>query len=111
MGYTAEQMHDAFIGCARSSFHAGFNEQGKKYDDLELILRNEKNIDRFIAYSTQPPKPTWKPQDNTTLNVRREAKKYYESACLDAQSGISFTGTGTTIDAESWEVLQPNLAH
>lgn len=111
MGYTAEQMHNAFIGCARSSFHAGFNEQGKKYDDLELILRNEKNIDRFISYSTRPPKPTWKPQDNTSLNVRREATKYYESACKDARCGIDIVGTGTTIDAESWEVLQPNLAH
>ena len=111
MGYTAEQMHQAFLGCARSAFHQGFNEQQKKFTDIELILRNEKNIDRFIAYASNPPKPGWKAEDNTPLALRRQATEFYEAACKDAQCGLDITGTGTTIDAESWETLQPKLAH
>ena len=110
MGYDREQLRQAFIGCARSSFHAGFNEAGKKYNDLELILRNEKNIDRFIGYSRTPPKPTWKVEDNTPLQTRKDAMAFWRAACQDAAGEIA-PGRGNVIDAEAWETIQPKLAH
>ena len=110
MGYDRDQLRQAFIGCARSSFHAGFNEAGKKYTDLELILRNEKNIDRFIGYASNPPKPTFKTEDNTPLLVRRQAQEFWESACADARDQEA-PGRGNVIDADAWETIQPKLAH
>ena len=29
----------------------GHNPQGKKYDDIELILRDEKHIEMFLSYA------------------------------------------------------------
>ena len=110
MGYDRDQLRQAFIGCARSYFHNGFNEQGKKYNDLELILRSEKNIDRFIGYASNPPKPTFKTEDNTPLLVRRQAQEFWEAACADAR-GQEAPGRGSVIDADAWETIQPKLAH
>lgn len=38
---------DAIRGCALSDWHMGKNPNGKKYDDLELILRNAQKIENF----------------------------------------------------------------
>jgi len=40
---------DAVLGCSLSDWHMGQNPQGKKYNDIELILRNSQNIERFAT--------------------------------------------------------------
>jgi hypothetical protein len=35
----------------------GKNEQGQKYNGIELIFRNADHIDRFIANDAVPPMP------------------------------------------------------
>ena len=37
----------AIDGCAASAWHAGDNDRGKAFNDLELILRDEAHIERF----------------------------------------------------------------
>lgn len=37
----------AIDGCASSAWHAGQNDRGEPFQDLSLILRNERNIERF----------------------------------------------------------------
>lgn len=38
---------DAIRGCLVSPFHQGQNARGKKYDDIELILRDSTKIENF----------------------------------------------------------------
>jgi hypothetical protein len=37
----------AVEGCAADRWYAGENDRGKAFNDIELILRNERNIERF----------------------------------------------------------------
>jgi hypothetical protein len=39
----------AVSGCAMSDWHMGDNPRRKKYDDLELILRDAAHIERFAT--------------------------------------------------------------
>lgn len=53
-GYTVEQLMAAVDGCKMSPFHQGQNDNAMVYDDLELICRDSKRVDQFIAISGQP---------------------------------------------------------
>jgi hypothetical protein len=46
--YGLDACKDAIRGATYSSWHMGHNPQGKKYDDIELILRDEKHIEMFL---------------------------------------------------------------
>jgi hypothetical protein len=48
MGYTADDLRLAIVGCRFSDFHQGANGNHSKYDDIELICRDETKIDRFM---------------------------------------------------------------
>jgi hypothetical protein len=47
--YGVQTCKDAIDGVLHSDFHMGNNSRGKIYDDIELILRNEIQIERFLA--------------------------------------------------------------
>lgn len=42
----------AVTGCKRSPFHQGQNENGTIYDSIEVILRNTKQVEMFMAFAT-----------------------------------------------------------
>lgn len=46
--YGVDACKDAIRGATYSSWHMGHNPQGRKYDDIELILRDEKHIEMFL---------------------------------------------------------------
>lgn len=46
--YGVQACKEAIIGCTMSEFHMGNNKNGKKYDDVELILRDAKHIEQFL---------------------------------------------------------------
>jgi hypothetical protein len=48
--YGADECKRAINGCALSDFHMGRNKQKKRYDDLELILRDQDHIERFLGF-------------------------------------------------------------
>jgi hypothetical protein len=48
--YGVDECLRAIEGCKRSDFHMGRNRQNKKYDDLELIFRDQDHIERFLSY-------------------------------------------------------------
>ena len=52
--YGALECMRAIDGCKRSDFHMGRNKQNKKYDDLELIFRDQDHIERFLSYVAGP---------------------------------------------------------
>lgn len=48
-GYSAEILKQAIDGCKKSLWHQGENPEEKKYNSLELILRNDEKIDNFLT--------------------------------------------------------------
>ena len=48
-GYTEADIRAAIDGCKASAFHQGNNEQGKRYDDLELICRDGEHLEQFVS--------------------------------------------------------------
>lgn len=59
-GYTADDLCQAVTGCSLSPFHMGQNEQGTRYDGLDLILRDGAKVDKFLAIHRNPPRPLGK---------------------------------------------------
>jgi hypothetical protein len=47
--YGVDTCLHAISGCAMSDWHMGDNPNRKKYDDLELILRDAPHIERFAT--------------------------------------------------------------
>lgn len=45
--YDEETLLLAVEGCAASAWHAGDNDRDQPFNDIELILRDEKHIERF----------------------------------------------------------------
>lgn len=45
--YGVETCLQAIEGITYSDFHMGANRDGKKYDEIELILRDAKHIEQF----------------------------------------------------------------
>lgn len=46
-GYTVERLKAAIDGCKRSPFHMGQNDRKRRFDSIELILRDAKHIEDF----------------------------------------------------------------
>lgn len=47
-GFSVEDLIEAIDGCHRSEYHQGQNDQCKKYDSLELIVRDGSKVQQFI---------------------------------------------------------------
>lgn len=47
--YGIDTVLDAVHGIVHSEFHMGRNSRGERYDDITLILRDAKNIEKFAA--------------------------------------------------------------
>lgn len=47
--YEIEVLEMAIEGLAASEYHAGDNDTGTVYQDIELVLRDEPHIERFAA--------------------------------------------------------------
>jgi len=55
LGYAKDMLMMAIKGCASNYFNMGDNDNGKVYNDLGLIFRDEKHIDSFIQDAKRPP--------------------------------------------------------
>jgi uncharacterized protein YcbK (DUF882 family) len=54
-GYTVAELCEAVSGYRNSAHHMGANDQGKKWDDLELFMRSSRHVDAGIAHGTSSP--------------------------------------------------------
>ncbi len=89
-GYNVDDLKAAIDGCSKSPFNMGHNEQGTRYDGLDLILRDSAKVDRFIAINSAPPRAMGK-QGMIEANNRRAGDEFL--------NGPDWFG-GDTIDAE-----------
>jgi hypothetical protein len=53
--YGLDNVLEAIRGCSLSSFHMGGNKQKKRYDSLDLILRNSDKIEGFLQVAEENP--------------------------------------------------------
>ena len=53
--YGLASVEEAIRGCSLSAFHMGANKQRKRYDSLDLILRNSETIERFLQIAEENP--------------------------------------------------------
>ena len=56
MGYSEDDLIKSITGCKVTPFNMGDNEQGRKYDSIELILRDAEHIETFMEHAENPPK-------------------------------------------------------
>ena len=57
--YGLEQCKNAIEGCTLSDFHMGRNKSNKKYNDVELILRDARHIEQFLDMFDSTGKAPW----------------------------------------------------
>lgn len=56
-GYTVEDLKQAIDGNHRSPWHSGENPGGKKYQSLELIMRDGSKVGQFLELAESPEEP------------------------------------------------------
>lgn len=59
--YGIQDCKAAIDGCRLSDFHMGRNRQGKKYNDIKLILRGAEQIERFLEIYDKNYEPDGEP--------------------------------------------------
>lgn len=53
-GFSESELRSAIDGMAGTDFNRGLNEQGIRYDDIELCFRNVRNVERFVELAGGP---------------------------------------------------------
>lgn len=67
--YDEDDLKKAIRGCSQTPHNMGQNDRGEVYDSIELILRDAKQIDRFMRNDDHPPNGGIK----TIQQTKREA--------------------------------------
>ena len=49
----ARQVCEAILGCSRSVWHMGQNDRHRKFNGLDLILRDAEHIDMFVELASK----------------------------------------------------------
>lgn len=62
--YGVDDVKKAITGCSRSAFHMGDNPKRKRYDGLDLILRNADKIESFAEMADAPAESRPQPRHN-----------------------------------------------
>ena len=82
LGYSEEDLCSAIEGCAKSSFHMGFNDQSKIYNDIGLILRDAQRIEHFMEINqtteelTPPKSPSQRKSEEFNSMVNEVIETY-----------------------------------
>lgn len=71
--YSPADICKAIDGCAVTPHNMGENDRGEKYDDIELILRDAKHVERFMHNADNPPRPREKQQPQSEMQRAAQA--------------------------------------
>lgn len=82
-GYTIADLKQAVDGCAASAFHQGENDEGKTYNDLELICRKGSKVEQFMERAGQGPQP----QGQAERRLQRNRQASAEAAARIKERG------------------------
>jgi uncharacterized protein YdaU (DUF1376 family) len=75
-GYTLSDINLAVFNCANNPFNMGQNEEGKVFDDLTLICRDDTKLEFYMNMIT-------KPQNQTESKLARANREAAESFLLN----------------------------
>ena len=114
--YTVEQLMLAIDGCHVSPFHCGkgTGSDGSKHQSLELIVRDAKHVDMFMARAAEAKAREAQPQAaEKATALRRQAKKDSEAElelrlALEHKWGGWFDGLGDMRLAELVQKAVPD---
>ncbi len=67
-GYTVDQIKMAIVGCSMTPHNMGQNDNGNKYDDIELICRDGVQVERFANNAQQLAPRKFSAQAEKTIN-------------------------------------------
>ncbi len=68
-GYSVDDLKAAIDGCHRSPFHCGENEGGKKYQSLELIVRDASHVATFLETPINGEEPVLSEKTRRTMRA------------------------------------------
>lgn len=75
--HTPADLCKAIRGCSKDTWHMGMNDRGRPFNSIELILRDEKHIEQFIAYDTTPAHPMRNDGPVTLQDRRRKTAENF----------------------------------
>lgn len=84
-GYTEEDLADAIEGCALSEWHRGANDRCAVYDDIELICRDAKHVDQFLAIAHRARARAAQIAHQEAMRAREEMER--ERRCRERLQG------------------------
>ena len=82
-GYSVEQLCSAITGCSLTPHNMGQNEQGQRYDGLQVILRSSDQIDRFMHNYHYPPRVLSEAERRTQSNIQ-SLQRWVEQKMVEA---------------------------
>ena len=68
-GYSADDLKAAIDGCHRSPFHCGENPGGKKYQTLDLIMRDSSKVAKFLEEPIGGEQPVLSEKTRRTMRA------------------------------------------
>lgn len=75
-GYTVDDLKRANRGCKASEYHQGKNDTHRVYDDIDLIYRDAKHVDMFIAVlSGRSATPKEQTRDEQIMQARLDGSE------------------------------------
>jgi hypothetical protein len=78
--YEPRQVCEAILGCSRSVWHMGQNDRHRKFNGLDLILRDAEHIDMFVELAS---KRTTGPESIEERNARILAELVAQDSTAD----------------------------
>ena len=73
--WTIDDLCRAIDGCHRSPFHSGENDSQTKYQSLELILRDDGQVQKFIELPEHPPPVLSKKTQRNAAAIKNFVKR------------------------------------
>lgn len=80
--YEPRQVCEAILGCSRSVWHMGQNDRHRKFNGLDLILRDAEHIDMFVELAS---KRTTGPESIEDRNARILAELMAKDSTVDPE--------------------------
>lgn len=68
--FTAEELCLAIDGMMRSPFHQGDNEDGRRYDSLELVMRSAGKVEQFLSIMQREPAPVLAKKTSASVRAK-----------------------------------------
>lgn len=73
-GRTLAELKRAIDGCRASAWHMGTNDRGRPYNDLELICRDAKHLEEFLAMADSPPSGDWRDRADYAAGISDDGR-------------------------------------